>query len=166
MTDTTPTDDPDDATEERRANRSTDDQGDDADSPSSESESTDETDGETSDGVPDETGASASTPARAVSDDEPPDETVDELPEKTPDERPPGGNDGPATGVLRYAYWLAFAFLSVLALIALFRFYLQASSAIDIWIESAYEPILQAAFNLVVLLLSVVGISSVVRKLA
>lgn len=158
MTDTTPTDDPDDATEERRANRSTDDQGDDADSPSSESESTDETDGETSDGVPAETGASASTPARAVSDDEPP--------EKTPDERPPGGNDGPATGVLRYAYWLAFAFLSVLALIALFRFYLQASSAIDIWIESAYEPIIQAAFNLVVLLLSVFGISSVVRKLA
>lgn len=159
-TDANPTDDRDDREEttgDRRTDRPTDGERDGA--PALEGGSNDgPDDGTDGDGSPGDAGTPAATAARGSSDGP--------AGESTDDRQSDRETDASATGVLRYAYWGAFAVISVIALVALFRFYLQASSAIDLWIEPEYEPIMQAAFNLVVLLLSVPGISSVVRKLA
>lgn len=61
--------------------------------------------------------------------------------------------------------WTALGLLSLLAVVALLQFYINASAAIDRWVAAEYRRIMQAAFNLVVLLLSGVGIALVVRKL-
>ena len=60
----------------------------------------------------------------------------------------------------------ALALLALLALIATVRFYLSASTAIDVWVAHEYRALFQAAFNLVVLLVSAIGVSFVVRELA
>lgn len=67
--------------------------------------------------------------------------------------------------VVRYLYWTALAALVLLAAVALLRFYLSASRAISVWVTREYRPLFQAAFNLVVLLVTGVGISLLVRRL-
>jgi hypothetical protein len=65
--------------------------------------------------------------------------------------------------VVEYA---AFGILCLLALVATFRFYFAASEAIRLWFSPDFVPVFQAAFNLVVLALSALGISVLVRRIA
>jgi len=76
------------------------------------------------------------------------------------------GDEGDRTSKARRGLlWLALAALSLLAFVALLQFYLNASAAIDRWIAAEYRRIMQAVFNLVVLLCSGIGIALVVREL-
>ena len=84
----------------------------------------------------------------------------DEAPTTNEDAESEGGRD-----VRGYLLRGALLLLVLLAVLATLRFYLAASTAIDIWIERRYRPLFQAAFNLVVLLAAGIGISVVVRKL-
>ena len=76
------------------------------------------------------------------------------------------GADSSGRDATRYLYWAAFLALSLLAVVALFQFYLSASTAIRQWVADAYRPIFVAGFNLFVLLAAVLGISLVVRRLS
>lgn len=94
------------------------------------------------------------------------------------------GTDGAATGeptdsdgtdsggrlsgnnLVTYVEYAAFAVLSLLALVATFRFYFAASRAIAVWFSSDFVPVFQAAFNLLVVVLAGLGISVLVRRLA
>lgn len=60
--------------------------------------------------------------------------------------------------------WAALLILGLLAVIATFRFYLAASTAIGRLVTPEYEPLFQAGFNLVVLLLAITGISILLRR--
>lgn len=55
--------------------------------------------------------------------------------------------------------------LSVLAVVALFQFYTSANAAIGEWIGPEFRSLFRAAFNLLVLLATGIGISLVVREL-
>lgn len=72
----------------------------------------------------------------------------------------PGGRSATS-----YLEWGAFAVLTALALVATYRFYLTASRAIEIWFTADYVPVLQAVFNLVVLVVAVTGLSVLVRRM-
>lgn len=73
-----------------------------------------------------------------------------------------GGRD--YRDVIAYLEWGAMAGLGLVALIAVFRFYFAASRAISVWISPDFEPVFQAAFNLVVLLLAATGIVVFARR--
>ncbi|MFB6185213.1 MAG: hypothetical protein ABEI96_11720 [Haloarculaceae archaeon] len=75
----------------------------------------------------------------------------------------PGTSDG--RNPMTYVQWAAFVVLSLLALVATFRFYTAASRAIGIWISPDYEPFFQAGFNLVVLATAAIGLSLLARRL-
>lgn len=66
--------------------------------------------------------------------------------------------------IISYLEWGAMAGLGLVALIAVFRFYFAASRAISVWISPDFEPVFQAAFNLVVLLLAATGIVVFARR--
>lgn len=66
--------------------------------------------------------------------------------------------------IVAYLEWGAMAGLGLVALIAVFRFYFAASRAISVWISPDFEPVFQAAFNLVVLLLAATGIVVFARR--
>lgn len=70
-----------------------------------------------------------------------------------------------ADRIVYYAQLAAFLILAILALVATFRFYLAASDAIGTWISRDFVSVFQAAFNLVVLVLSVLGLSLLVRRM-
>ncbi|MDX1744454.1 MAG: hypothetical protein R3324_00835 [Halobacteriales archaeon] len=61
--------------------------------------------------------------------------------------------------------WAGVVILGLLAVIATFRFYNAASRAIGRLVSPEYEPLFQAGFNLVILLLAVAGISVLTRRL-
>jgi hypothetical protein len=88
------------------------------------------------------------------------------------DESPGPGNDleadsaGGVTDRDETLLKVALALLVVLAVVATIRLYLSVSSAIGTWVTHEYRSIAQAAFNLVVLLVTGVGISLVLRKLS
>ena len=65
----------------------------------------------------------------------------------------------------QYLYRGGLALLGLIATVALFRFYLNVSRAISTFVTPEYEPLFQAAFNLVVLLVAVLGGSVVLRKM-
>ncbi|MGB9965532.1 hypothetical protein [Halobacterium hubeiense] len=82
-------------------------------------------------------------------------------------------HDSPATGALtdgrdvRELLLKGTLFvLAVLAVVALFQFYTSANAAIGQWIAREYRALFRAAFNLVVLLATGIGISLVVRELS
>jgi hypothetical protein len=79
---------------------------------------------------------------------------------------PSGASGGEITGWDDTLLKAALAVLALLALVATIRFYLSLSSAIGTWVTHEYRDLAQAAFNLVVLLVTGVGISAVVRRLA
>lgn len=84
---------------------------------------------------------------------------------------PEGGDAEPdaaddSRDLVTYARYALLAGLTLLALVATFRFYFAVSSAIDLWVAREFRPLFQAAFNLVVLLLAAIGISWEVRKVA
>jgi hypothetical protein len=68
------------------------------------------------------------------------------------------------TDLVRYARYALLAGLTLLALVATFRFYFAVSNTIDSWVAREYRSLFQAAFNLVVLLVAAVGISWEIRK--
>lgn len=57
-------------------------------------------------------------------------------------------------GVDRYVLWGALLLSGLLATVAAFNLYFQVGTIIDVWIAGRYQPIFQAGFNLVVLLLA------------
>ncbi len=67
---------------------------------------------------------------------------------------------------LRALEWVALGVLSLLAIYALIQFYGSVSEAISLWIAAEYEPLFQAGFNLVVLLVAVVGTLRLVERIA
>lgn len=62
-------------------------------------------------------------------------------------------------------YWVAVAGVVLLGAFAVIRLYSSVSRAISIWIASEYEPILQAGFNLIVLLVALLLAAVLVRRL-
>lgn len=70
-----------------------------------------------------------------------------------------------AERIRRNLTWAALGVCSLIAVVAVFQFYLSVGAIIDDWVADAYQPIVSAAFNLVVLLLSLAGISWIVREL-
>ncbi|MFC4542837.1 hypothetical protein ACFO5R_12985 [Halosolutus amylolyticus] len=76
------------------------------------------------------------------------------------------GVDLQSAAVRRYLAWGALGVCSVVALFALVQFYGSVANAIDLWIEPRHQPLMRAAFNLVVLLASLTGVSLVVRELS
>jgi hypothetical protein len=74
--------------------------------------------------------------------------------------------DDDGRDVERYVRYVLLAGFTLLALVALLRFYFAASGAIDTWVTDEYRSLFQAAFNLVVLFAAGIGISWQVRQLA
>jgi len=84
-----------------------------------------------------------------------------------PDGDPEDGTDDESgRDVERYVRYVLLAGFTLLALVALLRFYFAASGVIDTWVTEEYRSLFQAAFNLVVLLAAGIGISWQVRHLA
>ncbi|WP_265108529.1 hypothetical protein [Halosolutus halophilus] len=90
----------------------------------------------------------------------------DESPADRPQPEPDDGVDLQSSTVRRYLAWGALGVCSVLALFALVQFYGSVADAIDLWIEPRHQPLMRAAFNLVVLLASLTGVSLIVRELS
>ena len=63
-----------------------------------------------------------------------------------------------------YLKWAGVAVLAVTALVALFGFYTGISRAISIWVTREYRPIVNAAFNLALLLVALGGIGLLLRR--
>ncbi|ELY68063.1 hypothetical protein [Natrinema versiforme] len=77
-----------------------------------------------------------------------------------------GGLDPRSETIRRYLVWGGLAVCSVVAVVALIRFYGSVTDAIDLWIDPKYQPLTHAAFNLTVLLTSLIGVSALVRELS
>ncbi|MDS0475360.1 hypothetical protein [Natrinema sp. 1APR25-10V2] len=75
------------------------------------------------------------------------------------------GFDPGSETVRRYLAWGALAVCSLLAIYALTQFYGSVTDTIDLWVDPKYQPPIRAAFNLAVLLSSLIGVSLVVREL-
>ncbi|MEF8843282.1 MAG: hypothetical protein V5A62_16930 [Haloarculaceae archaeon] len=70
------------------------------------------------------------------------------------------GTDGP----VGYLKWAGVAVLAVTALVALFGFYTGVSRAISVWVTREYRPLVNAAFNLALLLAALGGIGLLLRR--
>lgn len=81
-----------------------------------------------------------------------------------PADRLTGVLDDPAAAK-RFLMWVAVALLALLAVGATFQIYTNASTAIARFVGPDFRPLFQAAFNLVVLLLAVAGITRLLRRL-
>ena len=85
----------------------------------------------------------------------------------------PSGEQGavesdPATGgrdIVEYTQWAAFGILVFVAFVATVRLYFAASASVETFVSHRYRPLFMAGFNLVVLLLSGVGLSVLLRRL-
>lgn len=118
------------------------------------------------------------TQTETMSDAEP-EETIDEETEWTTDGSDQGTDPSPtstgSTGdakfdpdvdaVQRYLAWGALGVCSLLAVFALVQFYGSVTETIDLWVDPKYQPMIHAAFNLAVLLTSLIGVSRLVREL-
>lgn len=60
---------------------------------------------------------------------------------------------------------VALALLALLALVASWSFYVNAETAIELWVDDAYQPFALAAFNLAVLLAALAGIAHQLGRL-
>ncbi len=65
----------------------------------------------------------------------------------------------------KYLYQGALVVLVLLAVVALFQFYMSTLDGIRTFVAEQYRPLFNAAFNLVVLLAAGIGISFVVRSM-
>lgn len=65
-----------------------------------------------------------------------------------------------------HLYRAALALFTLLAIVAMFQFYLSMGRVIGTFVSYEYRAVFQAAFNFVVLLAAGIGISWTVRKLA
>lgn len=76
-----------------------------------------------------------------------------------------GTNTSDTLDVRSYLYRGALVVLVLLAVVALFQFYMSALAVIRTFVADQYRPLFDAAFNLVVLLATGIGISFVVRSM-
>lgn len=53
----------------------------------------------------------------------------------------------------------------LLALVSAVQFYAHATAAIGVWVTPEYEPLFQAAFNLVVLAVALLGAGRQLRRI-
>lgn len=81
------------------------------------------------------------------------------------DQRGLSGMVGDPVTTKRYLMWGGVALLALLAAIATLQVYTNVSSAIARFVAPDYRPVFHAAFNLVVLLLAVAGITVLLRRL-
>jgi hypothetical protein len=82
-------------------------------------------------------------------------------PERARNEGGRFGTDGP----VGYLKWAGVAVLAVTALVALFGFYTGVSRAISVWVTREYRPLVNAAFNLALLLAALGGIGLLLRRI-
>lgn len=76
--------------------------------------------------------------------------------------------DDPADDVEKIRQYLlkgALGVLALLGIVATVQFYTSATAAINVLVSEEFQPIFQAAFNLVVLIGAGLGIAQVVREL-
>ncbi|WP_440763839.1 hypothetical protein [Natronorubrum sp. DTA7] len=102
-------------------------------------------------------------------------EQLTDQPDQRTDARTPGPESTAGTDAVldpdserikRYLAWGALCVCSLLAVFALIQFYGSATDAIDLWVDPKYQPLMRAAFNLVVLLASLIGVSLLVSELS
>lgn len=74
----------------------------------------------------------------------------------------PGGRFG-SNAPVTYLTWAAVAVLAVTALVALFGFYTGVSRVISVWVSRPYRPVVNATFNLALLLAALGGIGLLLR---
>jgi len=67
--------------------------------------------------------------------------------------------------MVEYAQWAAFGMLVFVAFVATVRFYFAASASVETFVTRRYQPLFMMGFNLVVLLLSGIGLSVLLRRL-
>jgi hypothetical protein len=70
-----------------------------------------------------------------------------------------------ATRLRRYLDYAVLAGLLLLALVAVLQFYLNATQTISTWVTPEYRAPFKAVFNIVILLVSGLGISIQLRRL-
>jgi hypothetical protein len=77
-----------------------------------------------------------------------------------------GGDDDSVDGrtPVDYLKWAGVAVLAVTALVALFGFYTGVSRAITVWVSRSYRPVVNAGFNLALLLAALGGIGVLLRR--
>lgn len=72
---------------------------------------------------------------------------------------------GPAKGTMRrYLYWGAFVLLALFGLFAAVSLYQSVMEIIEIWVSADFRPIFRMLFNLIVVLLAVLGLSVLIRR--
>ena len=65
---------------------------------------------------------------------------------------------------VEYLRWAGVVVLAVTALVALVGFYTGVSRVISVWVTSEYRPLVNAAFNLALLLAALGGIGLLLRR--
>jgi hypothetical protein len=60
--------------------------------------------------------------------------------------------------------WVGIVVLGVTAIVALAGFYSGVSAAIRVWVAAEYRPLVNAAFNLSLLLVALAGIGLLLRR--
>jgi hypothetical protein len=63
-----------------------------------------------------------------------------------------------------YLKWAGVAVLALTAVVALFGFYTGVSRAITVWVSRSYRPVVNATFNLALLLAALGGIGLLLRR--
>lgn len=71
-----------------------------------------------------------------------------------------------ADGVVQYLQWGLLALLVLFGLAAAVGLYTSVGRIIQVWVASEFQPVFNAAFNLLVLLLVAAGITGVLRRLS
>jgi hypothetical protein len=118
------------------------------------------------DGPGEATGRPAESAAVRASGDpeEPRSSGAEDSPDPVEDDE---GGDGGRFGSdrpVRYLQWAGVAVLAVTALVALFGFYTGVSRTISVWVSESYRPIVNAGFNLALLLAALGGIGLLLRR--
>ena len=80
------------------------------------------------------------------------------------DETATGADLADAERPVVYLKWAGVVVLAVTALVALVGFYTGVSRVISVWVTSEYRPLVNAAFNLALLLAALGGIGLLLRR--
>lgn len=80
----------------------------------------------------------------------------------------PGADDGSLSRrtIVEYLQWALFAILVLVLLISTLQFYNAATSTINTFVAPRFRPPFRMAFNLAMVLVSGLGLSLLVRRLA
>lgn len=150
----------------------------DPDARSASDESPDAADANSTDREPTDRSTAAMTDQHSTADrqDSPPTDRPDADPEALFDDHAPADSPGSPVGddrllptagddTLAKLYWGSLAAAVAFGAFALVRFYASVTAAIEVWIASEYQPLLQAAFNFAVLLAAGIVASVLLRRL-